>query len=42
MFQYSICDTHFGIKKAELTSGIAVRVLKVFIDILFFYDSAGR
>ena len=27
MFQYSLCDMHFGILKNELISGISVRIL---------------
>ena len=27
MFQYSICDMHFGIMKSELIFGIFVRIL---------------
>ena len=27
MFQYSICDMHFGIMKSELVLGISVRIL---------------
>ena len=36
MFQYSICDMHFGIKQSELILGISVGILLVFSDKLFF------
>ena len=42
MFQYSICDWHFGIMKSELILGISVGILKFFSDKLFFLNSARR
>ena len=42
MFQYSICDLHFGIMKSELILGISVGILLVFSDKLFFLNSARR
>ena len=30
MFQYSICDMHFGITKSDLILGISVRIFYVF------------
>ena len=40
MFQYSICDMHFGIMKSELIRGISVGILQVFSNKLFFLKSA--
>ena len=42
MFQYSICDMHFGIMKSKLILGISVGNLKIFSDELFFLNSARR
>ena len=40
MFQYSICDMHFGIIKSELIMGISVGILEIFSDKLLFLNSA--
>ena len=42
MFQYSICDIHFGIMKSELNVGISVGILQIFSDKLFFLNSTRR
>ena len=42
MFQYSICDMHFGIMKSELIWGISVGILQVFSVKLFFLNLARR
>ena len=43
MFQYSICDMHFGImKSAELILGNSVEILEVYSDKLIFLNSARR
>ena len=39
MFQYSICDMHFGIIKFELIWGIFVEILLAFSDKLLFLNS---
>ena len=42
VFQYLICDLHFGIMKSELILEISVGILSVFSDKLFFLNSARR
>ena len=42
MFQYSICDMHFGIMKSELIWGISVGIRLVYKDKLFFLNSTRR
>ena len=39
MFQYSICDMHFGIMKDGLISGISLGSLQVFSNRLLFFNS---
>ena len=42
MFEYSICDMHFGIMKSELIWGISAGILLVFSDKLFYLNLARR
>ena len=42
MFQYLICDMHFGTLKSELILGISYGILSDFSDKLFFLNSARR
>ena len=42
MFEYSICDMHFGIMKSELILGISAGILLVFSDKLSYLNLARR